>query len=381
MRLHHASPFPGLPWRKQTRPLPLTKFKVWVDGNGMRSDGHDAKRGDFVSLTCFLSCVPSVDVLVGTGVSWNGTEIKLFPAGTRKDAVGTTEASQEGNKINTRLTPVRPGFYDLTWAYRGHPIGEQRNIRIEASGTIAEIDLRNVLFPYTIEIALPKNLRESIAGTLFWRPAGSDGKWQPLDFSKHKLEFSATAPDIDVRLFAKGHREESRTLARGKHTFTLRPGLRVRLVLRTTGRIPAHPYIFDPAPCVDGREVGEIGLGHLLLVGFTGGDSTDEAEWMADRVVGLRVFNDADGKMNRDLEDVGGSLLVVSQFTLYGDTRKGRRPSFVHAAPPEIAIPLYERFVEILEARLPGRVATGEFGAMMDVSLVNDGPVTLVLER
>ncbi len=132
---------------------------------------------------------------------------------------------------------------------------------------------------------------------------------------------------------------------------------------------------------VEGRAVGEIGLGHLLLVGFTGGDSTDEAEWMADKVVGLRVFNDADGKMNRDLEDVGGSLLVVSQFTLYGDTRKGRRPSFVHAAPPEIAIPLYERFVEILEARLPGRVATGEFGAMMDVSLVNDGPVTLVLER
>ncbi len=132
---------------------------------------------------------------------------------------------------------------------------------------------------------------------------------------------------------------------------------------------------------VDGRVVGEIGIGHLLLVGFTEGDSTEVVQWMADKVVGLRVFNDHEGKMNRDLEDVGGSLLVVSQFTLYGDTRKARRPSFVHAAPPEIAIPLYERFVEILEARLPGRVATGEFGAMMDVSLVNDGPVTLVLER
>ena len=132
---------------------------------------------------------------------------------------------------------------------------------------------------------------------------------------------------------------------------------------------------------VDGRAVGEIGVGYLLLVGFTEGDSMAEAEWMAEKVIGLRVFQGEDGKMNRDLEDVGGSLLVVSQFTLYGDTRKGRRPSFVHAASPDVAIPLYEGFVTLLEARLPGRVATGEFGAMMDVSLVNDGPVTLVLEK
>jgi D-tyrosyl-tRNA(Tyr) deacylase len=132
---------------------------------------------------------------------------------------------------------------------------------------------------------------------------------------------------------------------------------------------------------VDGRVVGEIGAGHLLLVGFTEGDSTDDSEWMADKIVGLRVFNDSEGKMNRDLDEVDGSLLVVSQFTLYGDTKKGRRPSFVHAAPPDVAIPLYEGFVKLLESRLPGRVATGEFGAMMEVSLVNDGPVTLVLER
>jgi len=132
---------------------------------------------------------------------------------------------------------------------------------------------------------------------------------------------------------------------------------------------------------VDGRVVGEIGAGHLLLVGFTEGDSADDSEWMADKVVGLRVFNDSEGKMNRDLDEVDGSLLVVSQFTLYGDTKKGRRPSFVHAAPPDLAIPLYEGFVKLLESRLPGRVATGEFGAMMEVSLVNDGPVTLVLER
>ncbi len=127
--------------------------------------------------------------------------------------------------------------------------------------------------------------------------------------------------------------------------------------------------------------VGEIGLGHLLLVGFKQSDTTDQVEWMADKVVGLRIFQDDAGKMNRTLADVHGSILVVSQFTLYGDVRKGRRPSFVDAAPPEIAIPLYDRFVELLEARHPGRVATGEFGAMMDVSLTNDGPVTLVIDR
>ncbi len=127
--------------------------------------------------------------------------------------------------------------------------------------------------------------------------------------------------------------------------------------------------------------VGEIGPGHLLLVGFKQGDTTDQVEWMADKVVGLRIFQDESGKMNRTLADVGGSILVVSQFTLYGDVRKGRRPSFIEAAPPEIAIPLYDRFVELLEARHPGSVATGEFGLMMDVSLTNDGPVTLVIDR
>jgi D-tyrosyl-tRNA(Tyr) deacylase len=129
------------------------------------------------------------------------------------------------------------------------------------------------------------------------------------------------------------------------------------------------------------RVVGEIGTGHVLLVGFRPGDGEDQILWMADKVLGLRVFPDREGKMNLDLEEVCGDLLVVSQFTLYGDTRKGRRPSFVSAAPPELAIPLYERFVEVLRSRAPGRVATGEFGAMMQVELVNDGPVTLVLER
>ena len=132
---------------------------------------------------------------------------------------------------------------------------------------------------------------------------------------------------------------------------------------------------------VEGRVVGEIGLGQLLLVGFKQSDTTDHVAWMADKVVGLRIFPDDSGKMNRTLADVDGSILVVSQFTLYGSVRKGRRPSFVDAAPPGTAIPLYDRFVELLEVRHPGRVATGEFGAMMDVSLTNDGPVTLVIDR
>ena len=131
---------------------------------------------------------------------------------------------------------------------------------------------------------------------------------------------------------------------------------------------------------VDGRVTGEIGRGLLLLVGFTDGDTDDALAWMADRVAGLRVFPDDEGRMNRSVQEVDGGLLVVSQFTLYGDTRKGRRPSFVEAARPEVAIPLYERFLQMLRAT--GRpVQTGEFGAMMDVELVNDGPVTLILER
>jgi len=128
------------------------------------------------------------------------------------------------------------------------------------------------------------------------------------------------------------------------------------------------------------RVAGRIGVGFLVLVGFTHTDGDDELQWMAEKVIGLRVFGDAEAKMNLALADVDGSLLVVSQFTLYGDARKGRRPSFIDAARPETAIPLYERFVALLRER-GARVETGEFGAMMDVELVNDGPVTLWLER
>jgi len=137
---------------------------------------------------------------------------------------------------------------------------------------------------------------------------------------------------------------------------------------------------------VDGgarRTVGQIGAGFVLLVGFRIGDEAtapDVLPWMADKVVGLRLFGDHAGKMNLALSEVGGGLLVVSQFTLYGDVDKGRRPSFIDAARPEVAGPLYAEFVALLQARGVA-VATGEFGAMMEVELVNDGPVTLWLDR
>ncbi|HEU4564732.1 MAG TPA: D-aminoacyl-tRNA deacylase [Gemmatimonadaceae bacterium] len=128
------------------------------------------------------------------------------------------------------------------------------------------------------------------------------------------------------------------------------------------------------------RVAGRIGRGFLLLVGLTHGDGEAQLAWMAEKVSGLRLFADDEGKLNLGLADVGGAVLVVSQFTLYGDAQKGRRPSFVDAARPEVAVPLYERFVALLRERgVP--VETGEFGAMMEVELVNDGPVTLWLER
>jgi D-tyrosyl-tRNA(Tyr) deacylase len=131
---------------------------------------------------------------------------------------------------------------------------------------------------------------------------------------------------------------------------------------------------------IHGRVAGAIERGFCLLVGFAHGDRPEEADWMAEKVVGLRLFTDAAGKMNLGLDEVAGQLLVVSQFTLYGDASKGRRPSFVGAARPEVAIPLYERFVA--ELRLRGIVvATGEFGADMQLEIHNDGPVTLLLER
>jgi D-tyrosyl-tRNA(Tyr) deacylase len=149
----------------------------------------------------------------------------------------------------------------------------------------------------------------------------------------------------------------------------------VRVVLQRVSRAAVR---------VDGKPVGEISRGFLVLVGFARTDNDAALDWMADKILGLRLFGDDEGKMNRDLAEVGGGVLVVSQFTLYGDAKKGRRPSFIDAAPPEVAIPLYQKFVAILRehgARSNIVVATGEFGAMMEVELVNDGPVTLILEK
>jgi D-tyrosyl-tRNA(Tyr) deacylase len=131
---------------------------------------------------------------------------------------------------------------------------------------------------------------------------------------------------------------------------------------------------------IDGRIAGRIGTGFCLLVGFTHDDTEAEVQWLAEKISGLRLFADDSGKMNLSLADVAGAVLIVSQFTLYGDTRKGRRPSFINAAHPDQATPLYQSFIEAFRAR-EIEVSTGEFGAMMDVDIHNDGPVTLVLER
>jgi len=131
---------------------------------------------------------------------------------------------------------------------------------------------------------------------------------------------------------------------------------------------------------VDGQTVGAIGRGFVVLAGFAPADGEPALAWMADKVAGLRLFTDRDGKMNLPLAEVGGAVLVISQFTLYGDASRGRRPSFTEAAPPGQAEALYRRFVELLRQRHVA-VETGRFGAVMEVEMVNDGPVTLVLER
>jgi D-tyrosyl-tRNA(Tyr) deacylase len=132
---------------------------------------------------------------------------------------------------------------------------------------------------------------------------------------------------------------------------------------------------------VAGDRISAIGPGLLLLVGVAHGDGETEADWLAEKIVGLRIMADEEGKMNRSVKDIGGAVLAVSQFTLLADTRKGRRPSFVGAAPPEKATRLFDYFCERLRAAGVEQVETGRFGAMMDVALVNDGPVTIVLER
>ena len=130
---------------------------------------------------------------------------------------------------------------------------------------------------------------------------------------------------------------------------------------------------------IDGEVVGAIGPGFLVLLGVKPGDDQRAIDFLAEKIANLRIFPDDDGKMNRSLLEVGGAVLVVSQFTLYGDCRKGRRPSFIDAAPPDVAEPLYERFVARMR-ELGLKVETGRFAADMNVSLTNDGPVTLIVD-
>jgi D-tyrosyl-tRNA(Tyr) deacylase len=131
---------------------------------------------------------------------------------------------------------------------------------------------------------------------------------------------------------------------------------------------------------IDGRSVGRIGRGLLVLVGVEQGDEAGDADWAAEKIARMRIFADDDGKMNRSVVDIDGGMLVVSQFTLHASTQKGNRPSFLRAARPEEAVPLYERFLAALEREAARPVARGVFAAEMAVSLVNDGPVTILLD-
>lgn len=132
---------------------------------------------------------------------------------------------------------------------------------------------------------------------------------------------------------------------------------------------------------IDNKIVGEIGQGLLILLGVHVLDTTREMEWVARKCAQLRIFQDEEGRMNKSVQDIGGDVLVVSQFTLYGNTKKGNRPSFIASALPEQAEPLYEQFVDEISALTGRPAATGVFGAMMDVHLINDGPVTLSVEK
>ncbi len=131
---------------------------------------------------------------------------------------------------------------------------------------------------------------------------------------------------------------------------------------------------------VDDRTTGEIGQGLLVLLGVTHDDTPADIEWLVKKLIQLRIFNDAEGKMNLSVQDVQGGILVVSQFTLFADSKKGNRPSYIRSAPPAVSVPLYEQFLAQLRAQFSGPVSAGEFGAHMRVSLLNDGPVTIILD-
>ena len=131
---------------------------------------------------------------------------------------------------------------------------------------------------------------------------------------------------------------------------------------------------------VSGEVIGEIKEGLMVLVSFIDEDNDTDLEWMTKKIINLRIFNDDEGKMNRSVQDVGGDILLISQFTLHGSTKKGNRPSFIKAAKPDIANVMYEKFIKILEQSLGKKIQTGEFGGDMKVSLVNDGPTTIIID-
>ena len=131
---------------------------------------------------------------------------------------------------------------------------------------------------------------------------------------------------------------------------------------------------------IDGMVKGAINMGFMILLGITHNDSQEDIEWLAKKIVGMRIFGDEEGKMNLDIKAIDGNILLISQFTLHASTKKGNRPSFIEAARPAIAIPLYEKMIVVLETELGKKIETGEFGADMKVSLINDGPVTIVID-
>lgn len=138
--------------------------------------------------------------------------------------------------------------------------------------------------------------------------------------------------------------------------------------------------VTEASVTIEGQVKGQIGLGFLILLGITHTDTQEDLEWLARKIVGMRIFGDAEGKMNLDLKTVGGNILLISQFTLHANTKKGNRPSFIEAARPEIAIPLYEKMIQQLSLDLGQTIQTGEFGADMKVALLNDGPVTIIID-
>jgi len=138
--------------------------------------------------------------------------------------------------------------------------------------------------------------------------------------------------------------------------------------------------VTEASVTIDGQVKGQIGLGFMILLGVTHTDTQEDIEWLSKKIIGMRIFGDEEGKMNLDIKTVGGNILLISQFTLHASTKKGNRPSFIDAARPDVAIPLYEKMIRQLSQELGQPIQTGEFGADMKVALLNDGPVTIIID-